>query len=79
MEAASMKRLDAPETAALLRAPLTEDQGHQLARDIARVARLLGRNTEKLRVARLRVVQLEKLVREDKRMLRLLASGRNQG
>jgi hypothetical protein len=71
-----MKRLNARETAAQLGAPLTLDPSGQLARDIARVARMLGRNTERLRVARLRVTQLENLVREDKRRLLLLARGR---
>jgi len=73
-----MKHLDAPATAVVVGAVLSETQSEALARDLARVARQLGRATEQLRLARLRVVSLDKLVKEHRRMLRLLASGRQQ-
>jgi hypothetical protein len=71
-----MKRLDAPATALLVNAGLTQIETKQLERDIATSARAYGRSVAKVRKLRAALKRAELETKEHRRQMRLLLSGR---
>lgn len=74
-----MKRIEAPETAALLADAdlmLTVGEAHQLERDLSKVARAYGRAQARVRRLKAQLRVAERVVKDIRREMRLLISAR---
>jgi uncharacterized protein involved in exopolysaccharide biosynthesis len=76
----SPRRIDAPETAALMAdtVGLTQQEAEGLERDLAKVARAYGRAQTRVRTLRARLKKAEQELRERRREMRTLISVRRK-
>lgn len=72
------RRIDAPETAALLNKGFTQDEARAYERDLGKIARAYGRAQVKVRRLKAALKKAEQEAKERRREMRMLISVRGK-